>query len=122
VLFSILYCNKNGAKITLKIVFPHSLTSILFFIDLNKIIQLHNEIDAFDYLILDLLIRRFTFSKEIGDIKAIYRLNETDRNPEQDNIDRPVGKLDRNNISLNFIRFITLQKNNLSLSSVHPLP
>ena len=55
---------------------------------------------------LYLLVQRFAVSKEIGEIKATHRFNETDRYREQDNIDhlvsKPEGKLDRYNISTNF--------------------
>ncbi len=60
----------------------------------EKINQLRNKIDAFDDEMLDLLVQRFTISKEIGEIKASHGLNIGDPNREQDIIDRLAKKLE----------------------------
>ncbi|MEA1882166.1 MAG: chorismate mutase [Candidatus Marinimicrobia bacterium] len=47
----------------------------------EKINQLRNKIDEFDNQMLDLLVQRFSVSKEIGEIKALsgFNIGDSDR-------------------------------------------
>ena len=76
---------------------------VLFFMDSSeKINTLRKKIDSLDDQILDLLIDRFSVSKEIGEIKSIENLKVGDPNREQDIIDRLserfAGKLEHKDI------------------------
>ena len=68
----------------------------------EKINTLRKKIDSLDNQILDLLIDRFSVSKEIGEIKSIENLKVGDPNREQDIIDRLserfAGKLEHKDI------------------------
>jgi len=72
----------------------------------EKINVLRNKIDSLDEQMLDLLIQRFSASKEIGGIKASGGINIGDPNREQEIIDRLAekleGKLERNDIAAIF--------------------
>ena len=79
----------------------------LFFMDSKeKINILRKKIDSLDDQILDLLIDRFSVSKEIGEIKSIENLKVGDPNREQDIIDRLserfAGKLEHKDIAAIF--------------------
>jgi len=106
---------KSGAKITIKIVFPHPKACVLFFMDSQeKINALRNIIDDFDDQILDLLVKRFSVSKEIGSIKTEYGLEIGDPNREREIIDRLSknldGKLNRDDISAIFSPIYQISK------------
>ena len=60
----------------------------------EKISDLRNKIDSFDDQMLDLLVKRFAVSKEIGEIKASGGINVGDLNREQEIIDRLADKLE----------------------------
>ena len=68
----------------------------------KKINTLRKKMDSLDDQILDLLIDRFSVSKEIGEIKSIENLKVGDPNREQDIIDRLserfAGKLEHKDI------------------------
>ena len=72
----------------------------------EKINVLRNKIDSLDEQMLDLLIQRFSVSKEIGGIKASGGINIGDPNREKEIIDRLAekleGKLDRKDIAAIF--------------------
>ena len=72
----------------------------------EKINVLRNKIDLLDEQMLDLLVQRFSVSREIGEIKASGGINIGDRNREQEIIDRLAekleGKLERNDIAAIF--------------------
>jgi chorismate mutase len=72
----------------------------------EKINTLRKKIDSLDDQILDLLIDRFSVSKEIGSIKASQNLNVGDPNREREIIGRLAekseGKLDRDDIAAIF--------------------
>ena len=72
----------------------------------EKINTLRKKIDSLDDQILDLLIDRFSVSKEIGEIKSIENLKVGDPNREQDIIDRLseifAGKLEHKDIAAIF--------------------
>ncbi len=72
----------------------------------EKINTLRKIIDDYDDQILDLLIKRFSVSKEIGVIKATNELEIGDPNREQEIINRLSkklkGKLDKDDISAIF--------------------
>jgi len=72
----------------------------------EKINVLRNKIDSLDEQMLDLLIQRFSVSKEIGGIKASGGINIGDPNREQEIIDRLAekleGKLEKNDIAAIF--------------------
>tara|TARA_B100001250_G_C19810924_1_gene795638 strand:+ start:893 stop:1165 length:273 start_codon:yes stop_codon:yes gene_type:complete len=67
---------------------------------------IRNKIDLLDEQILDLLMQRFSISKEIGKIKASDGINIGDPNREKEIIDRLAekleGKLDRKDIAAIF--------------------
>ena len=73
---------------------------------IEKINGLRNKIDLLDEQMLDLLVQRFSVSREIGDIKASNGINVGDPNREQEIIDRLAekleGKLERNDIAAIF--------------------
>jgi len=80
---------------------------VLFFMDSSeKINTLRKTIDSLDYQILNLLVDRFSVSKEIGEIKSIGNLKVGDPNREQDIIDRLserfAGKLEYKDIAAIF--------------------
>ena len=64
------------------------------------------KIDLLDEQMLDLLVQRFSVSREIGKIKASGDINVGDPNREQEIIDRLAekleGKLERNDIAAIF--------------------
>ena len=60
----------------------------------EKISDLRNKIDSFDDQMLDLLVKRFAVSKEIGEIKTSGGINVGDLNREQEIIDRLADKLE----------------------------
>ena len=72
----------------------------------EKINVLRNKIDLLDEQMLDLLVQRFSVSREIGEIKASGGINIGDRNRQQEIIDRLAekleGKLERNDIAAIF--------------------
>ena len=72
----------------------------------EKINVLRNKIDLLDEQMLDLLVQRFSVSREIGEIKASSGINVGDPNREQEIIDRLAekleGKLKRNDIAAIF--------------------
>ena len=72
----------------------------------EKIESLRNYINELDDRMLDLLVRRFAVSREIGEIKASSGLNIGNPNREQEIIDRLTekleGKLNREDISAIF--------------------
>ncbi len=72
----------------------------------EKIIVLRNKIDLLDEQMLDLLVQRFSVSREIGEIKASGGINIGDPNREQEIIDRLAEKLEdkmeRNDIAAIF--------------------
>ena len=72
----------------------------------EKINVLRNKIDLLDEQMLDLLVQRFSVSREIGEIKASGGINIGDRNREQEIIDRLAekleGKMERNDIAAIF--------------------
>ena len=67
---------------------------------------IRNKIDLLDEQILDLLMQRFSISKEIGKIKASDGINIGDPNREKEIIDRLAekleGKLEKNDIAAIF--------------------
>ncbi len=73
---------------------------------IEKINGLRDKIDLLDEQMLDLLVQRFSVSREIGDIKASGGINVGDPNREQEIIDRLAekleGKLERNDIAAIF--------------------
>ena len=72
----------------------------------EKLKVLRNKIDLLDEQMLDLLVQRFSVSREIGEIKASGGINIGDRNREQEIIDRLAekleGKMERNDIAAIF--------------------
>ncbi len=72
----------------------------------EKINTLRKIIDDYDDQILDLLVKRFSVSIEIGDIKAANGLEIGDPNREQEIIDRLSkklkGKLNKDDIAAIF--------------------
>ena len=72
----------------------------------DKIKELRQKIDYYDDQMLDLLVKRFAVSKEIGKIKASGSINVGDPNREQEIIDRLAnklkGKLDKDDIAAIF--------------------
>ena len=72
----------------------------------EKINVLRDKIDLLDEQMLDLLVQRFSVSREIGKIKASGGINVGDPNREQEIIDRLAekleGKLKRNDIAAIF--------------------
>ena len=72
----------------------------------DKIKELRQKIDYYDDQMLDLLVKRFAVSKEIGRIKASGSINVGDPNREQEIIDRLAnklkGKLDKDDIAAIF--------------------
>ena len=72
----------------------------------DKIKELRQKIDYYDDQMLDLLVKRFAVSKEIGGIKASGSINVGDPNREQEIIDRLAnklkGKLDKDDIAAIF--------------------
>jgi monofunctional chorismate mutase len=72
----------------------------------DKIKELRQKIDYYDDQMLDLLVKRFAVSKEIGEIKASGSINVGDPNREQEIIDRLAnklkGKLDKDDIAAIF--------------------
>jgi chorismate mutase len=81
----------------------------------EKINILRKKIDSLDDQILDLLIDRFSVSKEIGEIKSIENLKVGDPNREQDIIDRLseryAGKLEHKDIAAIFGPIYHISKN-----------
>ena len=73
---------------------------------IEKINVLRNKIDLLDEQMLDLLVQRFSVSREIGEIKASGGINIGDPNREQEIIDRLAekleGKLEKNDIAAIF--------------------
>ena len=73
---------------------------------IEKINVLRNKIDSLDDQMLDLLVQRFSVSREIGEIKASGGINVGDPNREQEIIDRLAekleGKLERDDIATIF--------------------
>ena len=73
---------------------------------IEKINVIRNKIDLLDEQILDLLLQRFSITKEIGEIKASDGINIGDPNREKEIIDRLAekleGKLDRKDIAAIF--------------------
>lgn len=67
---------------------------------------LRNKIDLLDEQMLDLLVQRFSVSRDIGKIKTSGGINIGDPNREQEIIDRLAGKLEgkmeRNDIAAIF--------------------
>ena len=72
----------------------------------EKINVLRNKIDLLDEQMLDLLVQRFSVSREIGEIKVSGGINVGDPNREQEIIDRLAekleGKMERNDIAAIF--------------------
>ena len=72
----------------------------------DKINELRQKIDSFDEQMLNLLVKRFAVSREIGKIKASGGINVGDPNREQEIIDRLAekleGKMERNDIAAIF--------------------
>ena len=72
----------------------------------EKINVLRDKIDLLDEQMLNLLVQRFSVSREIGEIKASGGINVGDPNREQDIIDRLAEKLEskmeRNDIAAIF--------------------
>ena len=72
----------------------------------EKINVLRNKIDLLDEQMLDLLVQRFSVSREIGQIKVSGGINVGDPNREQEIIDRLAekleGKLEKNDIAAIF--------------------
>jgi len=72
----------------------------------EKINVLREKIDLLDEQMLDLLVQRFSFSREIGEIKASGGINVGDPNREKEIIDRLAkkleGKLEKNDIAAIF--------------------
>lgn len=72
----------------------------------EKINVLREKIDLLDEQMLDLLVQRFSVSRDIGEIKASGGINVGDPNREQEIIDRLAekleGKLKRNDIAAIF--------------------
>ena len=73
---------------------------------IEKINVLRNKIDSLDDQMLDLLVQRFSVSREIGKIKASGGINVVDSNREHEIIDRLAekleGKLERDDIAAIF--------------------
>ena len=61
---------------------------------IEKINVLRDKIDSLDDQMLDLLVKRFAVSKEIGEIKTSGGINVGDLNREQEIIDRLADKLE----------------------------
>ncbi len=72
----------------------------------EKINELRQKINNLDDKMLDLLVKRFDVSKEIGEIKGSGDINISDPNREQEIIDRLSnkleGELDRDDIAAIF--------------------
>ena len=72
----------------------------------EKINVLREKIDLLDEQMLDLLVQRFAFSRELREIKASGGINVGDPNREKEIIDRLAekleGKLERNDIAAIF--------------------
>jgi chorismate mutase len=72
----------------------------------EKINVLREKIDLLDEQMLDLLVQRFSFSREIGEIKASGDINVGDPTREKEIIDRLAkkleGKLEKNDIAAIF--------------------
>ena len=72
----------------------------------EKINVLRDKIDLLDEQMLDLLVQRFSVSREIGEIKASGGINVGDPNREQEIIDRLAekleGKMKKNDIAAIF--------------------
>ena len=72
----------------------------------EKINVLRKKIGLLDEQMLDLLVQRFSVSREIGQIKASGGINVGDPNREQEIIDRLAekleGKLEKNDIAAIF--------------------
>ncbi|MDC1038386.1 chorismate mutase [Candidatus Marinimicrobia bacterium] len=72
----------------------------------DKINELRQKIDSFDDQMLNLLVKRFAVSREIGKIKASGGINVGDPNREQEIINRLAekleGKMERNDIAAIF--------------------
>jgi len=73
---------------------------------IEKINVLRNKIDSLDDQMLDLLVQRFSVSREIGKIKASGGINVGDPNREHEIIDRLAekleGKLEKDDIAAIF--------------------
>ena len=73
---------------------------------IEKINVLRNKIDSLDDQMLDLLVQRFSVSREIGKIKASGAINVGDPNREHEIIDRLAekleGKLEKDDIAAIF--------------------
>ena len=73
---------------------------------IEKINVLRDKIDSLDDQMLDLLVQRFSVSREIGKIKASGGINVGDPNREHEIIDRLAekleGKLERDDIATIF--------------------
>ena len=73
---------------------------------IEKINVLRNKIDSLDDQMLDLLVQRFSVSREIGKIKASGGIYVGDPNREHEIIDRLAekleGKLERDDIAAIF--------------------
>ncbi|MBC8345527.1 MAG: chorismate mutase [Candidatus Marinimicrobia bacterium] len=80
----------------------------------EKINQLRLAIDNYDDQMLDLLVQRFSVSKEIGKIKSAENLKVGDPSREEEIIDRLAnkldGKLDRDDIAAIFGPIYTISK------------
>jgi len=81
----------------------------------EKINVLRDKIDLLDEQMLDLLVQRFSVSREIGEIKASGGINVGDPNREQEIIDRLAENL-----------YTTFQKNckrnKIKLVPIHSYP
>ena len=81
----------------------------------EKINVLREKIDLLDEQMLDLLVKRFSVSREIGEIKVSGGINVGDPNREQEIIDRLAekleGKLERNDIAAIFGPIYRISKN-----------
>ena len=81
----------------------------------EKINVLRDKIDLLDEQMLDLLVQRFSVSREIGDIKASGGINIGDPNREQEIIDHLAekleGKMERNDIAAIFGPIYRISKN-----------
>ena len=80
----------------------------------DKISELRKNIDTIDYKIIDLLDRRFSISKEIGEIKSSHDINVDDPNREKQIIDhlgdKMTGKLDKEEIRAIFEPIYNISK------------
>lgn len=81
----------------------------------EKIKMLRQKIDDYDDQILDLLIKRFSVSKEIGAIKTANGLEIGDPNREQEILNRLSknlkGKLNKDDITAIFSQVYQISKN-----------